>query len=179
MTDEKKLWTACKFAENIQHNDKCDLSIAAYKAGKYYGYSVAEIIDGIEHFKQKYIKSKSDRFLNEGFFVIGDTQQCKKCKEYTVELWSNYQTIKTLCYNCTTTYFISASEKRNSTRLHKWSLAVREKDNFMCRICGSKEKLNAHHIKPYAIFPKLRFDIKNGITLCEDCHKKIHKENEK
>ena len=65
--------------------------------------------------------------------------------------------------------------KRTSTQLHKWSLAVRRRDGFMCRKCGSREKLNAHHVKPFADFPGLRFNINNGITLCEDCHKKEHK----
>jgi hypothetical protein len=38
--------------------------------------------------------------------------------------------------------------------------------------CGkTKEKLEADHIKPFALFPELRFDISNGRTLCLPCHK--------
>ena len=32
--------------------------------------------------------------------------------------------------------------------------------------------LHADHIKPFAFFPSLRFDLENGRTLCVECHKK-------
>lgn len=41
-----------------------------------------------------------------------------------------------------------------------------------CVACGSKEKLNVHHIKPFHLFPELELDPNNLITLCMDneCH---------
>ena len=54
----------------------------------------------------------------------------------------------------------------------KWELAVFERDNFTCQKCGYKgRELVIHHIKPYCLFPNLRFDMDNGQTLCRECHK--------
>jgi 5-methylcytosine-specific restriction endonuclease McrA len=40
----------------------------------------------------------------------------------------------------------------------------------MCVICGAKENLEVHHIYSFAKYPKDRYDIANGITLCFDHH---------
>lgn len=58
----------------------------------------------------------------------------------------------------------------------EWRRKVYERDNYTCAICGQVGgRLNAHHIKPYAYYPKLRYRTSNGITLCESCHRKVHK----
>ena len=70
---------------------------------------------------------------------------------------------------------------RNSLKYKIWRLKVFERDNFMCQGCGKRSKkgeqvyLVVHHIKSFAKYPKLRFDVDNGITLCKDCHSLIHK----
>lgn len=52
---------------------------------------------------------------------------------------------------------------------------VLKRDHFKCCMCGSEENLEVHHIKPFAKYPKLRTTISNGVTLCNSCHKSLHK----
>jgi 5-methylcytosine-specific restriction endonuclease McrA len=55
----------------------------------------------------------------------------------------------------------------------KWRSLVLEKDKHMCKMCGSKDNLEVHHILPYKYFPHHKYNVKNGITLCVKCHDKI------
>ena len=64
---------------------------------------------------------------------------------------------------------------RTSTPFKIWREAVFKRDQYTCFFCGAYGKyLNAHHLKPFAKFPELRFAIDNGITVCKTCHYKIH-----
>ena len=35
--------------------------------------------------------------------------------------------------------------------------------------------MEAHHVKSWAEYPKLRYQMNNGITFCKECHKEFHK----
>ena len=60
---------------------------------------------------------------------------------------------------------------RKSRQSLLWRKAIFERDNYICQECGQRGgKLNADHIKPFSLYPKLRFDLSNGRTLCKDCH---------
>ena len=47
---------------------------------------------------------------------------------------------------------------------------ILKRDNYTCKNCGSKEKLQVHHIKSRKEFPELIMDKDNCITLCIRCH---------
>lgn len=66
------------------------------------------------------------------------------------------------------------AKKRNNYAYRQWRDAVIKRDSEKCQLCGSSNKLVAHHIKPFATYPELRLDINNGITLCEKCHMRLH-----
>ena len=74
---------------------------------------------------------------------------------------------------------------RWSKEMCDWRKSIYKRDNYTCQMCGNRSHkdnaviLNAHHIKRFIDNENLRFDIDNGITLCEDCHKLTYgKEND-
>ena len=54
----------------------------------------------------------------------------------------------------------------------QWRRSVKDRDNWKCRVkdenCNGR--LEAHHIKPWKDYPKLRFEVANGVTLCHFHH---------
>ena len=62
---------------------------------------------------------------------------------------------------------------RKSVQYKLWVKACLERDNYTCVFCFQRGgDLEVDHIKPFALFPELRFAIDNGRTLCADCHRK-------
>jgi hypothetical protein len=61
---------------------------------------------------------------------------------------------------------------RESRAYHRWRKAILERDNYTCQGCSQRGgKLHADHIKSFAYYPELRFELSNGRTLCVPCHK--------
>lgn len=62
---------------------------------------------------------------------------------------------------------------RKSPKYKSWRKKVFERDNYTCKECGKHGgNLHAHHIKSFALYSELRFEVSNGITLCVPCHEK-------
>lgn len=71
---------------------------------------------------------------------------------------------------------------RSSLENKLWRIAVFKRDDYTCVMCHLRGgRLEADHIKPFSIFPELRFAINNGRTLCKPCHRQhgwsLFKEN--
>jgi len=65
---------------------------------------------------------------------------------------------------------------RQGIEIRLWRESVFARDNWICQKCEERSgNHNAHHILNFGEFPELRTAIDNGITFCENCHKKFHK----
>ena len=64
---------------------------------------------------------------------------------------------------------------RMSKEGREWIKNVNKRDNRHCLKCNSNKQIRSHHISSFSRFPELRFDVKNGATLCSPCHKAFHK----
>lgn len=66
---------------------------------------------------------------------------------------------------------------RRSRKFQNWRKKVFKRDNYTCWICGDRSgnghrvTLHPHHLKRFADNPELRFNLNNGITLCDFCHR--------
>jgi len=69
------------------------------------------------------------------------------------------------------------NHRRETSKYKLWRKAVYQRDFWTCQDCGVKQKHPiAHHLKDWKEYPKLRYSVKNGITVCRSCHKKRHEE---
>jgi 5-methylcytosine-specific restriction endonuclease McrA len=67
---------------------------------------------------------------------------------------------------------------RRTKKYDKWRKAVYKRDNWTCQRCGKRVRskdIIAHHIMEFRKYEKLRYEVKNGITVCRSCHLLIHK----
>lgn len=89
--------------------------------------------------------------------------------------------VKVICETCgydRLVPHIENQQKATSNLMTKWANNVKLRDNYHCRICGAADgergQIHAHHIIPKGASEKYRFDVNNGITLCEECHRLVH-----
>jgi len=64
---------------------------------------------------------------------------------------------------------------RSQIEYKLWRELIYERDDWTCQKCNKRGvELNPHHILNFSEYPKKRFNIDNGITLCRNCHYKFH-----
>ena len=61
---------------------------------------------------------------------------------------------------------------RGSRQYKQWRKLVFQKNNYTCWICNEVGgELHPHHLKRFSEYPELRFNVNNGLTLCDFCHR--------
>ena len=63
---------------------------------------------------------------------------------------------------------------RSSAAYRRWRNATLETDNHKCTMCPATDNLEAHHLDLFSKNKAARFDLDNGVTLCQSCHKDVH-----
>ena len=65
-------------------------------------------------------------------------------------------------------------EYRNSPAHREWSRSVKNRDCWKCMMSNGdcSGHVEAHHILSWRDYPELRYELKNGITLCRFHHPK-------
>ena len=75
---------------------------------------------------------------------------------------------------------ISPKNGRETEKYRQWRISVLKKFNYTCQVCFVRGgRLSAHHIKEWALFPDLRYDVDNGTCLCYTHHMELHGLNKK
>ena len=122
---------------------------------------------------------------NEHYAFFRDDLPCEKCGSGDI-FYQAYQmkdgrlAVEKTCYDCGFSRMIrkeSIDRNRGSARQQAlWSEAVKKRDGYKCILCNATSQLHAHHILRVAddLMGKHVFDVNNGVTLCLDCHNKVH-----
>jgi hypothetical protein len=185
-----------KYQCNIHNEYIQEISYSNFSRGKGCKYCKSDKSRKLQQYPYEYVKSEFDnrdylliskeyynnntnlqyiclkhpdkiRNIRFGSLLLG--QGCKQCAIERITGENHYN------YNVNLT-----DEERIIKRDYKeydlWTKDVFKRDDYTCQICGVRGKtINAHHLYNYADYPELRLEISNGVTLCEDCHKKFHK----
>jgi hypothetical protein len=70
------------------------------------------------------------------------------------------------------TSLIVSEKKHLDGKYREWMKAVKDRDSWKCKM-GNEDcsgRVVAHHILRWSLFPELRYEVNNGITLCAFHH---------
>ena len=75
----------------------------------------------------------------------------------------------------------TARKQAYDVKYKNWMLEVKRRDGWKCKINNKdcKGQLEAHHILAWRNYPELRYDVNNGITLCQAHHPRCRAEEKR
>lgn len=114
-----------------------------------------------------------DRYFIDGYTYL--ECECKVCGHECVKSLGNTSKGCPRCVIASRTFADQTTVKAQRSKTKTWRKKVLKRDKFTCQHCYSKDNLVVHHIQGFATNENLRFELWNGVTLCEDCHREFHK----
>lgn len=115
-------------------------------------------------------KDLANKKKRRGFYL-----HCNNCFK---EVYTTRETRKFCSIACRNSYrrehIHREQDWRDWPEYNEWRSLVYFRDNYSCKICGSKTNINAHHIQEANKFPESRFEVSNGIVLCQKHHIQVH-----
>lgn len=132
----------------------------------------------INFYDNRFFKVWMYQYVIDPELVIIDSYICI-CRENTTKEQKEaaYELLKRLVDNEVLNSWLEGNAvvcDRNDRMVLKWRKAVIKRGR--CEKCGKAEHLEAHHRIPWAIYPKGRIDLNNGVCLCDECHAEEHKD---
>lgn len=121
-------------------------------------------------FRYKYVVDP-ELVIIDAYICICHEKTTKEQKEAAYEL------LKYLVKKDTLDNWLEGSAvvcDRNDKYVLRWKRDVIKRGK--CEKCGRTEHLEAHRRIPWAIYPKGRIDLNNGVCLCDECHAEEHKD---
>lgn len=64
--------------------------------------------------------------------------------------------------------------KNPTTADYIWKNGIRKVFHRRCALTGARENLVCHHLYAYTAYPKLRYDLSNGVLVTREIHRKFH-----
>ena len=140
-------------------------------------------------------KRKNKPYCN----IIKKEIRFSRCQECVNKEYKSKNKENSLCKNKKCTEFTKKSAKKSTfkgkspvksgtmknksnkriTVLKETYDYVIKRDNYSCRLCGSTNWIQLHHIYYRSQRKDLINDIENCIMLCDDCHRLVHSNKKK
>ena len=141
---------------------------------KYYNKNKGEILEYTKQYRSKNkdrIKNYQEKYREKHYDYF--KKYYKNNKEQILQQQKQYnRSHPEKLYNSKKKYLEKYGITYNLI-LWKWSLEIRNRDNYKCQICGKKAE-HAHHLLYKQYYPELSLSLNNGISLCVKHHYETH-----